>query len=112
MEKGGDVLLFEARGTDIQNVETSNGGLIDWLGKLAVGGRYGVDYEKLKSSVSRLKREEGRGFGDLLRRTRYIPILHDLPTCPRNSSSSAWNTFLVELRIYPNAVCEPPRDIS
>jgi hypothetical protein len=88
VERGGDLFLFEACGTDVQNVrvETSNGVLIDWPGNLAVGGGYEVDYEKLTSSVSRLKGEEGRVFGDVLRRTCYIPILHDLSTCPRNPS--------------------------
>lgn len=76
---------FEA---NIQNVETSNGVLIDSPGNLAVRGGYEVDYEKLKSSVSRLKGEEGRVFGDVLRRGCYIPILYDLSTGPRNSLST------------------------
>ena len=109
VEKGGDLFLFEACGTDIQNIETSNGVLIDWPGNLAVGGGYEVDYEKLKSSVSRLKGEEGRVFGDVLRRICYIPILHD-PPVPRILHHTP-GTPLGELRFHPNAVCEPLRDI-
>lgn len=38
MKKGGDLFLFEVRGTDIQDIEISNGVLIDWPGNLAVEG--------------------------------------------------------------------------
>lgn len=63
VEKGGNLFLFEACGTGIQNVETSNGVLIDWLDNLAVGGGYEVDYKKFKSSASHFKGENGRVFG-------------------------------------------------
>ena len=94
MKNGGDLFSFEVRGTDIQNIEISNGVLIDWPGNLAVEGGYEVDYKKLKSSVSRLKREEGKFLSMYSNETIiYIPILHDLSTCPWNSSSSTWNSL-------------------
>lgn len=60
MKKGGDLFLFEVRGTDIQNIEISNGVLIDWPGNLAVeGGEMGRLREvEIVSFMSQERRRE------------------------------------------------------
>ena len=88
MEKGDDLFLFEACRTDIQNIETSNGVLINWPGNLAGGGGYEVNYEKLKSSVSHLRGDFLATYSDEL----VILQLYDLSTCSRTFSSSTWNS--------------------
>lgn len=106
LEKGGELFLFEACGTDIQNVETSNGVLINWRGNFAVEGGYEVDYEKLKSSVSRLEGELSATYSD----EPVISLSMIYPPVP-GSLHHPPGTPLGEFRIHPNTVCEPPRDI-